>query len=68
MAGEGDLGVLVAQDPDLGPDAASLVTPGTGVRMRTSRGAAGPEALPRQLDAFRALLSSETEALSAFEP
>ena len=45
LAGEGSLSDLVAADPVLGADAAALVRPGVGVRMRTSRGGAGPEAL-----------------------
>ena len=35
LAGEGSLRELVAADPLLGPDAAALVGPGVGVRMRT---------------------------------
>ena len=66
LAGEGDLRQLVADDPQLGPDAAALVAPGVGVRMRTSRGAAGPEALPRQLEAYRSMLAAEAAALSSF--
>ena len=64
LAGEGSLRDLVAADPKLGPDAASLVGPGVGVRMRTSRGAAGPAALPLQLDSYRAMLASDQERLS----
>jgi len=65
LAGDGDLAQLVLDDPQLGPDAAALVGPGVGVRMRTSRGAAGPEALPRQLEAYRAMLVAETTALAS---
>jgi argininosuccinate lyase len=65
LAGEGDLRSLVEQSPQLGPDAAALVRPGVGVRMRTSRGAAGPEALPRQVEAYRAMLATEATALDA---
>ena len=43
----------------LGPDAAALVRPGVGVRMRTSRGGAGPEALGLQLESYRAMLADE---------
>ena len=64
LAGEGTLRDLVARDPQLGPDAAALVGPGVGVRMRTSRGAAGPEALPEQLHSYRAMLESERSLLS----
>ena len=48
LAGEGSLSELVAADPVLGADAAALVRPGVGVRMRTSRGGAGPAALDLQ--------------------
>ncbi len=54
---------LVAADPRLGPDAAALVGPGVGVQMRTSRGAAGPAALPLQLEAYRAMLAADEERL-----
>jgi argininosuccinate lyase len=57
--GEGSLRDLVAADPRLGPDAAALVGPGVGVRMRTSRGAAGPEALPLQVESYRAMLARD---------
>jgi len=63
LAGEGLLRDLVAADPALGPDAAALVGPGIGVQMRTSPGAAGPAALPTQLDAYRAMLAREQAAL-----
>jgi argininosuccinate lyase len=64
LAGDGTLRELVAADPRLGPDAAALVGPGVGVRMRTSRGAAGPEALPVQLQSYRAMLEAERSPLS----
>ena len=65
LAGEGSLRDLVAADPDLGPDAAVLVGPGVGVRMRTSRGAAGPDALPLQLESYRAMLATDERRLSS---
>ena len=65
LAGEGSLRDLVAADPDLGPDAAALVGPGVGVRMRTSRGAAGPDALPLQLESYRAMLATDESRLSS---
>ena len=65
LAGEGSLRDLVAADPDLGPDAAALVGPGVGVRMRTSRGAAGPDALPLQLESYRAMLAADERRLSS---
>ena len=63
LAAEGALSDLVAADPRLGPDAAALVGAGVGVRMRTSRGAAGPEALPLQLESYRAMLATDRERL-----
>jgi argininosuccinate lyase len=63
LAGDGTLRDLVAADPRLGPDAAALVGPGVGVQMRTSRGAAGPQALPLQLDSYRAMLARDQERL-----
>jgi len=56
---------LAAADPRLGPDAASLVAPGEGVRQRTSRGAAGPAALDRQLAAVHERLRADEARLSA---
>ncbi len=61
LAGEGSLADLVAADERLGPDAAALVAPGVGVRMRTSRGAAGPAARGEQLAAYRTMLADEQE-------
>ncbi len=63
VAGEGSLRDLVEADPQLGPQAAALVGPGVGVRMRSSPGAAGPDALPAQLGAYRAMLDRERAAL-----
>ncbi len=63
LAGEARLSDLVAADPLLGPDAAALVRPGVGVRMRTSRGGAGPEALGLQLESYRAMLADERSRL-----
>ena len=64
LTGTASLRELVADDPRLGPDAAELVGPGIGVRMRTSRGAAGPEAMPVQVEAYRAMLRQDEERLS----
>ncbi len=63
LAGEGTLRELVAADGRLGPDAAALVGPGVGVRQRTSRGGAGPTALPDQVDRYRVMLARERDAL-----
>ena len=64
LAGDATLRELVAADPVLGADAAALVGPGVGVRMRTSRGAAGPEALPLQLESYRSMLATDQVRLS----
>jgi argininosuccinate lyase len=63
LAGTGSLRDLVAADERLGPEAAALVAPGVGVRMRTSPGAAGPQALPDQLDGYRQMLADQQAAL-----
>jgi argininosuccinate lyase len=59
LSGAGSLRDLVAADPQLGAEAAELVGPGVGVRMRTSRGAAGPAALPEQMESYRAMLEAQ---------
>jgi argininosuccinate lyase len=61
LAGEGRLGELAAAE--LGPDAAALVRPGVGVQQRSSPGAAGPQALPAQLAAYRAMLAHQSALL-----
>ncbi len=65
VAGDGPLRDLVAADPRLGSEAAAMVGPGVGVRMRTSPGAAGPEALEAQLTAYRAMLDRERATVGA---
>jgi argininosuccinate lyase len=57
LAGEASLHDLVAADPQLGADAAALVAPGVGVRMRASPGGAGPVPVARQIEEFRAELA-----------
>ncbi len=57
LAGEGGLAELAAAEIDA--DAAALVAPGAGVRQRTSPGAAGPTAIPAQLERYRQMLSDE---------
>jgi argininosuccinate lyase len=61
LAGEGSLADLATEAID--HDAAALVRPGVGVRMRRSPGAAGPDAFGPQLAAFEALLASERAEL-----
>jgi argininosuccinate lyase len=57
------LNELVAAEPALGPEAAALVAPGVAVSRRTSPGGAGPRAIGAQLEAFRAMLDAELEAI-----
>ena len=57
------LGELVAAEPSLGPEAASLVAPGVAVARRSSPGGGGPHALGAQLEAFGALLDAQGQAL-----
>ncbi len=64
LSGEGTLRDLVAAHPDLGPEPAALVSPGAGVRMRTSPGAAGPGAVAAQLAACRSTLTSLQERIA----
>jgi argininosuccinate lyase len=54
-----DLAELVAADDRLGPDAAALLAPGVPVTQRTTRGGGGPEALPRQREAFAERLAAD---------
>jgi argininosuccinate lyase len=63
LAGEGTLSELVAADPLLGDEAALLVRPGVGVTMRSSRGAAGPEARDAQVESYRAMLADELRSI-----
>ena len=58
------LAELVAAEPALGPEAAALVAPGVAVSRRTSPGGAGPRAIEPQLEAFRAMLDAEVEAIA----
>jgi argininosuccinate lyase len=64
LAGEGTLAELVEADPRLGAEGAALVRPGVGVKMRTSRGAAGPDARAVQVDSYREMLRDETAAIA----
>jgi argininosuccinate lyase len=62
LAGEGDLADLARGE--IGAAAAALVRPGVGVAQRTSPGAAGPQALPAQLAAYRAMLAQQASQLA----
>ncbi|MFZ4718974.1 MAG: argininosuccinate lyase [Ilumatobacteraceae bacterium] len=65
LAGEASLRDLAAADPALGPDAAALVAPGVGVRMRMSPGGAGPVPVAAQMERFRARLAELRAAVTA---
>jgi argininosuccinate lyase len=64
LAGEGALRDLVAGDPLLGPDAATLVAPGVSVLRRTTPGGAGPAPVASQLERFRAKLAQLRAAVT----
>jgi len=59
LAGEASLHTLVERHERLGPAAAELVGDGVGVKMRRSRGAAGPEALGAQVESYTTMLADE---------
>ncbi|WP_420450358.1 argininosuccinate lyase [Ilumatobacter sp.] len=63
LAGKGSLADLVRADERLGAEAAELVRPGVGVRMRSSRGGAGPAARDAQIESYRAMLADEIGTL-----
>ena len=63
IAGKGGLAELVAADPRLGDEAAALVAPGVGVRMRSSRGGAGPDARDEQIASYRTMVADELASL-----
>jgi len=57
LSGEASLVDLVRAEPVLGPRAASLLEPGVGIRMRTSRGGAGPDPMGDQMKRLEVALS-----------
>ena len=65
LDGEGDLAALVANHPDLGPDAAALVGPGMAVSRRTTPGGGGPGPVAVQLEQFAAALDELRARLPA---
>jgi argininosuccinate lyase len=65
LRGETSLRTLVADHPQLGPDAAALVAPGVSVRRRVTPGGAGPVPVADQMLRFRASLDRIAEALDA---
>ena len=64
LAGEGALVDLVRAEPRLGDDAAALVSPGVGVRMRTTPGGAGPRPVAVQIEGFASALQQWKQAIS----
>jgi argininosuccinate lyase len=58
LAGEGTLAALVAADPALGVDAATLVAPGVGITRRRTYGGGGPAPVADQLARFEAALDA----------
>ena len=63
LAGEGALVDLVRAEPRLGDDAAALVSPGVGVRMRTTPGGAGPRPVAVQIEGFASALQQWKQAI-----
>jgi argininosuccinate lyase len=63
--GERSLRDLAAEHPQLGAEAAALIAPGVAVRMRTTHGAAGPDAVAAQLERFRARIAADRSRVEA---
>jgi argininosuccinate lyase len=63
-AGASPMAQLVADHPDLGPEAAALVAPGVSVRRRTTPGGAGPGPVAMQLVSFHARLAADKARVS----
>ncbi len=63
VAGEAPLHRLVADDPQLGPEAVALVGSGVGVAQRTSPGGAGPGPVGDQITAYERMLARQEERL-----
>jgi len=63
LSGEGALVDLVRDEPLLGPEAAELVAPGVGVRMRTTPGGAGPRPVSVQIESFASALQQWKQAV-----
>ncbi len=59
---------LVEAHPDLGPEAAKLLTPGASAQSRNTPGGAGPKAVTNQLQRFRAHLAKAQSHLQSQEP
>src|SRR4029079_16676179 len=54
---------LVRAHPDLGESAAALLEPGVSVTRRTTRGGAGPPAVPDQMTRCRSRLDTDAERI-----
>jgi argininosuccinate lyase len=65
LRGSASLEELVAQHPELGPEAAALLAPGVPVTNRTTPGGAGPVPVAKQLAMLEAQIKSEKIAVSA---
>ncbi len=59
------MGELVSAHPDLGPEALTLLEPGTAVTRRTTPGGAGPGPVADQLRRFTHQLDSDLDRLPA---
>jgi argininosuccinate lyase len=59
LGGEAPLGVLVAADDRLGPEAAALLEPGVSFTRRTTHGGGSPAAVVSQLQRFRSRLAAD---------
>ncbi len=57
---------LVAEHPDLGPEAVALLAPGAASARRRSAGGAGPDAVGVQLERFARRLSADRERVQAW--
>jgi argininosuccinate lyase len=65
LDGGEDLAELVRADPRLGADGVALLAPGESVTHRTTRGAAGPDAVADQRGRFAARLAADRERVAA---
>jgi argininosuccinate lyase len=63
LDGGEDLARLVAEHPDLGPEAAALLAPGVAVTRRTTPGGAGPGPVAVQMDRFQSRLADDRQRL-----
>jgi argininosuccinate lyase len=63
LGGDLSMAELVAAHPELGPEAADLLSPGVPVRQRTTHGAAGPDAVAAQIERFEARLETDRQRI-----